>query len=47
MGELLSLVEASPLIVGLSAVSMGELWAFPFVDATEALSPLDVLGIPF
>ena len=47
MGELLSLVEGSPLIVGLGAVSMGELWAFPFVDATEALSPFEVFGIPF
>lgn len=37
----------SPFVLDLAADSIGVLGVFPFVDATEFLSPFDILGWPF
>lgn len=37
----------SPFVLGMVADSMGVFCVFPFVDATEFLSPFDILGKPF
>lgn len=39
--------STSPFVLGLVVDSICVFGVFPFVDATELLSPLDILGMPF